>query len=345
MSLYHLLQQLSSTQMTFIFPKSHNYYYLTLQHFEVRLIIESKHQLLIGIEIMNLQRVPLTYQGHLLKDYKFQTVYDHYFGPTYPGELYDAHYILNYPGISFRFDLEESTDDLKRVMELNPRVHSLIIHQFDKWSDLEAVGYTTDAVNRVAVDDIEIYDLEVSDSKRHTWIKINFFKHQRLTSYQLTIDESLQQDILAELGPPDEVYLKNDSRSLIHGKHQDQTTCVFHNYFRYGFDLLYTMTKSGGVLTKVILHCNLPNSVLFGKYRKCVWTYGKYFSETDVNELYDTENQVVINRNDSMNQSLEFLDGSERNENEIDWGKSIVITSKRDVKEFVKGRINALTLF
>lgn len=347
-SLYHLLQQLSSYQQKFIFPDDHTFYFLLLTQLDIRLIIESKQQLLIAIEILDLTRVSLIYQKHVLKDYKFQTVYDHYFGPTYPGVCDDGVYILDYPGVSFRFNLESDVypedDALKQVVELNPKVSALVIHQWDKWSQLAQNGFYDGAVKRCAVDDIEVESIHVDDANEHISLQITFFKHPSLKEYTLVIDRSLQQDILAELGPPDEIFLKSDSRSLIHGKQSDAATHVFHNYFRYGFDLLYTMTRSGGILTKVVLHANLPNSVMFGKYRKCCWTSKFLLSSESLLLQCKKGEQVVINRSDMLNQ-MELLDGERKNENEVDWGKSVIVTSGRYVPEFVHGVVNSVTLF
>lgn len=368
MSLYHLLRQLSSKyRVTIAYNDEDVFYYLIITQLNIRLTFDFECQLLLFIEIVDLSRVSLTYQDHSLKDYKFQTVYDHYFGPTYPGELKNSVYTLNYPGLSFRFNVEntkklqgitDASELLRQVMATNPKASSIAIHHLSKWSEFKTYGFKAQTVDRLAVDDIEVseirikgiqHDEEGPNTRDGFDLDVHFFKHPRLENFSLVIDRSLQQDVLAELGPPDEVFLKNDSRSSIHGRSpvDDKSKCVFHNYFRYGFDLLYTMTRSGGVLTKVVLHGNLPESVLFGKYRKCNWRCKRFQDEELAQTEADLANEeVVINRSELLGNSMELIDGNwEKNENEIEWGKSVVFTYNDHVVEYVHGRINAITLF
>lgn len=118
-------------------------------------------------------------------------------------------------------------------------------------------------------------------------IKFNFASHYKnFKLFVLTIGKTKQQNILYHLGEPDSTCLKVDFRYELYrektshdstesntgSQEVEATNEVFHNYFRYGFDILYSTDNAyGSVVKKVIIYNNIPNSVCFGKYNKVNW--------------------------------------------------------------------------
>ncbi|ODV61875.1 uncharacterized protein ASCRUDRAFT_138779 [Ascoidea rubescens DSM 1968] len=140
--------------------------------------------------------------------------------------------------------------------------------------------------------------------------------------FVLEIGKSFQQDILFNLGPPDSTYLKIDSRYDIYNNAPNSfpnkknpmpnnnnqseninldtsidnnninpifpNNKIFHNYFRYGFDLLYDVNNiKGSVLKKIIIYNNLPNSLFFQKYNKVNWIMKGYDTNNNTHRNWD----------------------------------------------------------
>ncbi|CDR47592.1 CYFA0S34e00276g1_1 [Cyberlindnera fabianii] len=386
-SLYTMLHQLSHLHLQVSYSPPPDVLIdpitLTIKKYGIRMTFDPSRQLLIKIELLDLGKLEVSYKGKPIRDKGLRTLYDHYIGPTYPGSFHDGAYVLSYPGVSFRFEmkrewlsqLESKKDDkelLEWLLEMNPRATSIAVHRYDKWlpganKDGENLRARLDDIERLCSGDIEVDKLiSYGDGK----VLVKLFKHPSLKELKLVLKESMQQDILADLGPPDEVFTKNDSRTLIHSSSSkslgSNSASVFHNYFRFGFDLLYTTERTGAVLSKVIIHNNLPTSVMFGKYAKCYWEYFKgkqglagslihvkpnemRFSKSGIQELFEGKiTAVVLNRNEMLSSSIELLeqDGvGEGDGNEIKWGKSTVYACDGVIWDVVDDCINSITLY
>lgn len=156
----------------------------------------------------------------------------------------------------------------------------------------------------------------------------------------INLNETTPQDLVAELGPPDAIYRKNDTRITIHGssavepsigrvsappmgrEHSRDSNVssvqsytgdsdadspapmnadrpivnseCFYNYFHHGFDALIafptgksppfppgesdtpqTTSQSNMVVTKVLLHANIPGSYPFNRHRRLRWSIAR----------------------------------------------------------------------
>ncbi|KAK6461867.1 hypothetical protein DFJ63DRAFT_314497 [Scheffersomyces coipomensis] len=160
---------------------------------------------------------------------------------------------------------------------------------------------------------------------------------------EIILGKTTQQEVVNILGPPDDYFNKFDSRLLIH-KHlslnQDDVTYnsvsdkldsdsdlshfKFHNYFKYGIDILYDLnnnksnkgnTGMSATVKKVIAHNGgLTESLNFMKWNRCFWEVyttidgeeikfdsSMYFK--DLPPRFRNLTPVLLNRNES-----EFID-------------------------------------
>ncbi|GMM34768.1 hypothetical protein DASC09_020930 [Saccharomycopsis crataegensis] len=157
-------------------------------------------------------------------------------------------------------------------------------------------------------------------------IRLNFTRNNSgISSFVLNCGVSKQQDILWAIGEPDATYLKIDSRYKIYNgdfspfdrisKAKNINNEVFHNYFSYGFDLLYgTDSLNGAMLKKVVMHNNNPNSVEFNKYNKLNWVMrGNATSDSSLKDDFDVQEPNIFFP-DFINRTNPTY-----NENNIDW--------------------------
>lgn len=77
------------------------------------------------------------------------------------------------------------------------------------------------------------------------------------------------QDILTELGAPDDVFYKSEDKMRIHAVKRSEPPCAdfFYNYFALGIDVLFDAQTN--TAKKFILHTNVPGHFDFYRYAKC----------------------------------------------------------------------------
>lgn len=398
----------------------------------LRLRFDGPDQRLRLIEVLDFSKTTLVYKNQeVVKGLKpheqsasqqgpsFRHVYNRLFGPSYPGEYVPppSHspygtYVLSYPGIAFSFPLQHSaySDQCDFVALLSSTAAlsatSMAIFQGSSWPEARGKLFTQQpqyprfpalvGKNREAVPD-EIEEFNVLGAGKIEAIR-------RSTTSYITLSETTSQDLIAEFGPPDAIYRKNDRRISIHraagggggddGLHMssplargidvtdtdqsssnsvtddsdDETfqktvdpsalpTECFFNYFHHGFDAFISYPTTPGpafplsdlsdpsspvpssqlVVTKMILHGNVPGSYPFNRHRRSRWTINlntggdSVSSETPYDEISErlretwkgsyasvTEEQalqrpMVLNRGwgDSPESSVEFLGGWE----------------------------------
>ncbi|MCJ1375412.1 hypothetical protein MMC20_006647 [Loxospora ochrophaea] len=223
---------------------------LTFLQNGIRLRFDGPDQRLRLIEVLDFTRASLSYKNvdlvklpdtrNILESDSaatgpaFRHVYHKLFGPTFPGEyieplpgLHDAKgtYVLSYPGLAFSFSLQDSawSSDVDFVSLLSSSAassaQSMAIFNGASWQEARRDLYTRPCVNprslalsgrvRESVpDEIELIKVygrgEVEMLRRSS------------PSFLLSLNETTPQDLIAELGPPDAIYRKNDRRLSIH---------------------------------------------------------------------------------------------------------------------------------
>lgn len=361
------------------------------------------------------QEQPVSQQGP-----SFRHVYNRLFGPSYPGEYIPPStqspygtYVLSYPGVSFSFPLQHSawSDQCDFVALLSSSAAlpatSMAIFQGASWPEARNKLFTQQpqyprfpalaGKSRDAVPD------EVEEFIIHGAGKLEAVRRSS-PSTLIILAETTPQDLIAEFGPPDAIYRKNDRRISIHraaggsngddplrmspsgGRGIDVTdtdhssnsgtedsddefsqthnldplslpTECFFNYFHHGFDAFISYPTTPGpalpgsaladpsppspssilVVTKIVLHGNVPGSYPFNRHRRSRWkvdlspTNQTITSETRYDEISERlrsvwkghyasaaeeralQRPMVLNRGwgDSPESSVEFLGGWE----------------------------------
>ena len=164
----------------------------------------------------------------------FRHVYNRLMGPTFPGEnippnadgdTREGLYVLSYPGIAFTFPLQTSAwapnADFVSILSSSAAApaKSLAIFNGASWQEARQDLFTRSCLNSRSlalsmkgkehqpdeIDLINICGAGVLDLIRRS-----------SQSFRLVLGQTTPQDLVAELGPPDAIYRKNDHRLSIH---------------------------------------------------------------------------------------------------------------------------------
>ncbi|KAL8869174.1 MAG: hypothetical protein Q9174_004468, partial [Haloplaca sp. 1 TL-2023] len=164
----------------------------------------------------------------------FRHVYNRLMGPTFPGEyippradgdIREGLYVLSYPGIAFTFPLQTSAwapnADFVSLLSSSAAApaKSLAIFNGASWQEARHDLFTRPCLNPRSlalsmkgkeyqpdeVDLINICGAGVLDLIRRS-----------SQPFRLVLGQTTPQDLVAELGPPDAIYRKNDHRLSIH---------------------------------------------------------------------------------------------------------------------------------
>ncbi|KAI0099242.1 hypothetical protein GGR51DRAFT_398639 [Nemania sp. FL0031] len=228
---------------------------LTLPANGLRLRFDGPEQRLRLIEILDFTKNRITYQdkdiakgsssqgsstspkkgGEVTSGPAFKNIYHRLFGPTYAGEYIPPYtksgkgvgtYVLSYPGVAFNFPLPVSAySPDKDVVSLlsssaSQTATSAAVFSGKSWAHAREQLWTevlpsiksTFLFNKSK----EVVPDEISLVKIHGGGRLQLFKKWTNASTWINLGETSPQDLVAELGPPDAIYRKNDQRMYIH---------------------------------------------------------------------------------------------------------------------------------
>ncbi|RDB22462.1 hypothetical protein Hypma_010078 [Hypsizygus marmoreus] len=233
------------------------------------LLFSGKHQRLHTICLRKLRDpnppVTLRYKDTVLsstEDALTRVAVRRTFGPTYPGDD------LRYPGLWFSFEEDGMGEGMKGVFSEDrmQEVKRVLISQ--KGND----GKGQDALEEVAEVPVMAGDIKQAVVKVHDGITLHFYPSSSKPVH-IQLGETTAQDLNLELGPALRVHYKEDERMSIHSTSHasdvENEPGYFYNYFQHGLDFL--ICGSSHVVTKIILHSNVPGSPLFQRYKRCNW--------------------------------------------------------------------------
>ncbi|EGW35743.1 uncharacterized protein SPAPADRAFT_58946 [Spathaspora passalidarum NRRL Y-27907] len=329
-----------------------------------------------------------TYQTLSSTGPTFKTIYNKIFGPTYPGKLNRVNktYILSYPGISFKFTITDNSllslldqeDDVHQILSKllnwdNPHdvtCDSIALYKGNSWEDYK------NNKRRPSTSSNELNKLAVNLNEG----LVRIIKHD--SEEVIKIGESTQQEVVNILGPPDEYFNKFDSRLLIHNhltdekESQDISHCKFHNYYKYGIDILYDLNNTKGnqnkmntTVKKIIIHNGgIPEDLNFMKWNRCNWEIERekeddmpgfeinstmYFDQLP--DVFHQLNPVLLNRNESefIDNDLDIIEmpdsvePEEENPKVKTWGQSKLYGLNRCILEVINsnGCISTVTIY
>jgi hypothetical protein len=225
----------------------------------IRLRFDGPEQRLRLIEVLDFTRNRITYKDRdvlrpaaaseppsdNLSGPTFRHIYKNLIGPTFPGEYIEPEaddetgmglYVLSYPGIAFSFPMHKSSwSPGKDVVSLlssasSHPATSMAIFSGESWADARETLYTQTleplnaappfAKSRDSVPD------EVSLVRIYGEGLLELLRPWSNSSLWIQLGETTPQQLVAELGPPDAIYRKNDQRMSIH---KNRTPSMNHN--------------------------------------------------------------------------------------------------------------------
>jgi hypothetical protein len=170
----------------------------------------------------------------------FRHVYNKLLGPTFPGEYIAPEsddetgcglYVLSYPGIAFSFPVQHSAwqsgRDFVSLLSSSATLPaaSMAIFDGDSWTDARQHLYSQTLhdpriFHPPQAKTKDTYPDEISLLQIYGGGKLEMVRPWGSSSFWLTLGATTPQDLVAELGPPDAIYRKNDQRMLIHNAKQ-----------------------------------------------------------------------------------------------------------------------------
>ncbi|KAL8686426.1 MAG: hypothetical protein Q9218_007114 [Villophora microphyllina] len=164
----------------------------------------------------------------------FRHVYNRLMGPTFPGEYLPPNkdvkqdmglYILSYPGIAFTFPLQHAawsaSADFVSLLSSSAAAptKSLAIFNGASWHEARQELFTRPCLSARS--------LALSmKGKEHQPDEVDLvhvcgsgvleLSRRSSAPFRIVLGETTEQDLVAELGPPDAIYHKNDHRLSIH---------------------------------------------------------------------------------------------------------------------------------
>lgn len=222
---------------------------LNLPENGLRLRFDGPEQRLRLIEILDFTKSKLTYRdrevfkststetehlnGDELAGPTFRHIYNRLLGPTFPGEYIAPEdgeesgvYVLSYPGVAFSFPIPASLwspnkDPVSLLSSsTSAPAQSMVVFSGESWPSARKELFTT------ALDPVrdaphaskfkESIPDEISLVKIHGGGKIELVRSWQQESFWIYIGETTPQSLVAELGPPDAIYRKNDQPMSIH---------------------------------------------------------------------------------------------------------------------------------
>jgi len=223
---------------------------LSLSSNGFRLRFDGPDQRLRLIEVLDFSKTPLTYNGKDIVKLAetpatldaeqrtpgpaFRHVYDKLIGPSFPGEYvppeagsgsFMGSYILSYPGIAFKFPLQDSawskSCDFVSVLSSSAAApaKSMAIFNGASWQEARQDLFTSECVQPRSLalsskgrefrpDEVDL--VEVLGNGRLALLR------RSTPTLLIQLGKTTPQDLVAELGPPDAIYRKSDRRLSIH---------------------------------------------------------------------------------------------------------------------------------
>lgn len=166
----------------------------------------------------------------------FRQIYHRLLGPTYGGEYIApapgasgdiGNYVLSYPGVAFTFALAQSAyspdKDVVSLLSSSSATQvatSMAIFNGDSWAQARETLWTEILPSVKTLSAVprgkDVVPDEVSLVKIHGGGRIQLFRKWTSASTWIVLGETTPQDLVAELGPPNAMYRKNDQRMTIH---------------------------------------------------------------------------------------------------------------------------------
>jgi len=221
----------------------------------IRLRFDGPEQRLRLIEVLNFSKSHLTYNDRdVLRPAAsaptvpstsqngptFRHIYKNLLGPTFPGEYVEPEagdetgmglYVLSYPGLAFSFPMHSSSwspgKDVVSLLSSSASypAASMAIFAGDSWADARERLFTMtmDPSDTFAaiIKGKETVPAEVRLVKIHGEGRLELLRSRGHAPLWIRLGHTSPQELVAEQGPPDAIYRKNDQRMSIHKPRQN----------------------------------------------------------------------------------------------------------------------------
>jgi len=163
----------------------------------------------------------------------FRHIYQRFLGPTYDGEYIPDEegasqapgtYVLSYPGVAFTFPMKRSdyspSKDVVSLLSSSAIPTAMAVFSGDSWAQSRENLWTEvlPSIKTFAplAKGKDICPDEVSLIKIYGGGKLQIFRKWSNSYFWIILGDTTPQQLVAELGPPDAIYRKNDQRMYIH---------------------------------------------------------------------------------------------------------------------------------
>ncbi|KAK0731850.1 hypothetical protein B0H67DRAFT_566039 [Lasiosphaeris hirsuta] len=162
----------------------------------------------------------------------FRHIYQRFLGPTYDGEyIPDSDtrdgaglYVLSYPGVAFTFPMRKSeyspSKDVVSLLSSSAIPNAMAVFSGDSWAQAREQLYTEVLPSIKTFTPLskgkDVCPDEISLVKIFGGGKVQMFRKWTNNSFWISLGDTTPQQLVAELGPPDAIYRKNDQRMYIH---------------------------------------------------------------------------------------------------------------------------------
>lgn len=213
----------------------------------LRLQFDGPEQRLRLIEVMDFTKNHITFKdqnterdlvkpaigqaGETPSEPTFRHIYHRFLGPTYGGEFIpgggqgSGTYVLSYPGVAFTFPMAESAfspdkDVVTLLTSSSNAATSMAIFSGDSWTQARDTLWTEVLPSVKSFTPLakgkDVCPDEISLVKIHGAGKLQLLRKWSSNSLWICLGETTPQELIAEIGPPDAIYRKNDHRMYIH---------------------------------------------------------------------------------------------------------------------------------
>eukprot|EP01101_Sappina_pedata_P006888 TRINITY_DN3530_c0_g1_i1.p1 TRINITY_DN3530_c0_g1~~TRINITY_DN3530_c0_g1_i1.p1 ORF type:complete len:389 (+),score=112.11 TRINITY_DN3530_c0_g1_i1:49-1167(+) len=242
---------------------------LDLNENGIMLRFEPISQRLIVIEVYNVDQVNLTYNKAPFCSPDTRPTFDSIYsriGPTFPGHFYPekGQYYLHYPGLAFVFDIPAEFHQIYTNTEELPNEFPNGVSPITS----RMLVYIGSDHRRPMLPQLAAGSPYFEPIVAHVGSHLAFPARGASIPLQASV-----QDVLSVLGPPSQVFYKDEDKVKIHSEEgYSGIGCAdyFYNYFALGFDILFDINTH--TAKKFILHTNFPSYYNFHRYSKCNFT-------------------------------------------------------------------------
>ncbi|KRZ74023.1 UPF0183 protein C16orf70 -like protein, partial [Trichinella papuae] len=225
----------------------------------IKLLFDASSQLLKVIEIIDMNKVRLSYSGMVFSTPSKKPIYD----------SVQHVYILSWRGLSMLFPAEQN---LKPFFARGlSSLHFADGTTISKTPVSCYHGHCYAEKIEVMRSDVRTIGLNITLSSERIDCTSYSSNSPELLNRRILFGDSCQK-VASALGFPSAVYYKSEDKMRIHLPSAQRTRCneksdYFYNYFTMGLDILFDATSHR--VKKFVLHTNYPGHYDFGIYNRC----------------------------------------------------------------------------